>query len=74
MIRENVESIRSEVYAAWWWCRCKSAASVATAAAALAEYCQWRGERAVVALWFTRRLVGTARRLLPAPLRPLIGE
>lgn len=72
MIRENALAVWDEVYAAFWWCRCKSAGTVALAAAAIGAYCQWRGPRAFVALWFMRRTVDVALCLMPAPLRPLV--
>lgn len=77
MIRENALAVWDEVYAAYWWCRCKSAGPVALTAAALGQYCRWRGPRAFVALWFARRFLWLARVLVPGPLRPLtnfIGE
>lgn len=66
---DNAAAIAAEVYAVWWWCRCKSAANVARLAIVLGMYCKWRGERAWVALIFIRLTCAVARRLLPAPLR-----
>ncbi len=70
MIRENLESIRAEAYAAYWWCRCKAAATAAQITLALVIYCRWRGERAKVAAWFARRFCSLAHRLMPAAIRP----
>lgn len=71
MIRENVAAIGDELYAAYWWCRCKAASTVALAGVSLVEYCRWRGPSAVVALLFARRLIGLSRLLVPGPLKPL---
>lgn len=71
LIRENALAVWDELYGVYWWCRCKAAANAALVAAAILEYCRWRGKRAFVAMWFARRMLGLARRLVPAPLKPL---
>lgn len=68
-ILDNAESIRNEVYAAWWWCRCRTAWAVAQITLGALAYCKWRGERAWISLAFAKCSHAVARRILPAPLR-----
>lgn len=71
-IRENAAAIAYELWACYWFVRCKLANSAALVALVLIEYAQRRGERSFVARWFARRFVGLARRLMPGVLRPLL--
>lgn len=70
-LRENAVSVAYEIWAAYWFVRCKLAADCARVAMLLAAYCKWRGESAWFAFWVARRVLGLSRWLVPPALRPL---